>query len=156
MSAPATLDYGGIAARIPHRGAMCLLARLVSWTAEEIVCDAGDHTDPAHPLRLDGALPAAAALELAAQAMALHGALCAPGAMPTPGFLASARGLRLHAQRLDGAPGPLRVRARRLAGDDGQALYAFAVHDAHDRELAEGRASVMFGTQLAVPAERDR
>ncbi|HTP74412.1 MAG TPA: hydroxymyristoyl-ACP dehydratase [Burkholderiaceae bacterium] len=154
MNAPATLDRAGIAARIPHGGAMCLLDRLLSWTAEEIVCDAGDHRDPAHPLRLDDALPAAAALELASQAIALHGALCAPTAVATPGFLASARGMQLHVHRLDEAPGPLRVQAQRVAGDAGQALYAFELRDAGDRMLANGRATVMFGRPLQAPAER--
>jgi predicted hotdog family 3-hydroxylacyl-ACP dehydratase len=155
MSAPATLERAGIAARIPHGGAMCLLDRLLSWSADSIVCLAADHTSPAHPLRLDGALSAACALEYASQAMALHGALCAPqvGA-PMPGFLASARGVQLHVRRLDDAPGPLRVGAQRVAGSAGQAMYAFELHDAHGRMLASGRATVMFGTALAAAPER--
>lgn len=156
MTAPATLERAGIAARIPHSGPMCLLERLLSWSAGEIVCQATDATDPAHPLRLGDGVPAACALELASQAMALHGALCAPAPQPTPGFLASARGVQLLAPRLDDAPGPLRVRAQRLAGDAAQALYAFALHDARERVLAQGRASVVFGTALAVPPERSR
>ena len=151
----ATLDRAGIAARIPHGAAMCLLDGMLSCTADEIVCRAGDHTDPAHPLRLADALPAACALEYASQAMALHGALCAPaGNGATPGFLASARGVRLHVHRLDDAPGPLRVRARRLAGDSGQAMYGFELHDASERLLVDGRATVLLGAQLRVPPER--
>mgnify|MGYP001334064567 FL=1 len=76
--APATLDRAGIAARIPHSGAMCLLDALLRWTNESITCTVHDTADPTHPLRLAGTLPSACALELAAQAMALHGALCAP------------------------------------------------------------------------------
>jgi predicted hotdog family 3-hydroxylacyl-ACP dehydratase len=152
---PATLDHAGIAARIPHAGAMCLLEGLLSWTSDEIVCRAGNHANPAHPLRLADRLPAACALEYASQAMALHGALCAPsGAGAIPGFLASARGVRLHVQRLDDAPGPLRVRAHRLAGDAGQAIYGFELHDARERVLVDGRATVLFGAQLSVPPER--
>jgi len=152
---PATLDRAGIAARIPHGAAMCLLDGMLSCTTDEIVCRAGDHADPAHPLRLAGTLPAACALEYASQAMALHGALCAPaGDGPTPGFLASARGVQLHVQRLDDAPGPLRVRARCLASDSGQAMYGFELHDASGRLLVDGRATVLFGTQLRVPPQR--
>jgi len=155
MNTSATLDRAAIAARIPHSGPMCLLDALLSWTADEIVCRSGDPADPAHPLRLGDALPAACALEYASQAMALHGALCAPAAGgPTPGFLASARGVRLHVCRLDDAPGALRVHARRLAGDAGQAMYAFELRDAGDRALASGRATVMFGSALAVSVER--
>jgi len=155
MKAPATLDRAGIAARIPHRDPMCLLERLLSWSADEVVCQATDPADPTHPLRLGDGLPAACALEIASQAMALHGALCAPTAQPTPGFLASARGLQLHVRTLDEAPPPLRVRAQRIAGDGGQALYAFSLHDARERVLVQGRASVVFGSALA-PAERAR
>lgn len=153
---PATLDHAGIAARIPHAGTMCLLEGMLSWTSDEIVCRAGNHADPSHPLRLADRLPAACALEYASQAMALHGALCAPsGIGAIPGFLASARGVRLHVQRLDDAPGPLVVRVRRLAGDAGQALYGFELHDARQRLLVDGRATVLFGAQLLVPQERE-
>jgi predicted hotdog family 3-hydroxylacyl-ACP dehydratase len=155
MTTPATLDRAGIAARIPHSGPMCLLDGLLSWTADDIVCRAGHHADPAHPLRLADGLPAACALEFASQAMALHGALCSPaGDGPTPGLLASARGVRLHVQRLDDAPGPLRVHALRLAGDTGQAMYGFELHDAHGHLLVDGRATVVFGAQGVLPEER--
>ncbi|HEX6018418.1 MAG TPA: hydroxymyristoyl-ACP dehydratase [Burkholderiaceae bacterium] len=156
MNAPATLDRAGIAARIPHQAPMCLLERLLSWGADEIVCLATDPADPAHPLRLGDALPAACALEIASQAMALHGALCAPTPRPTPGFLASARGVQLHVRTLHDAALPLRVRAKRVAGDAGQALYAFSLHDGRERVLVQGRASVVFGSALAVPVERAR
>lgn len=134
---------------------MCLLDGLLSWTADDIVCRAGQHADPAHPLRLADSLPAVCALEFASQAMALHGALCSSaGGGPTPGLLASARGVRLHVQRLDDAPGPLRVHARRLAGDAGQAMYGFELHDALGRLLVDGRATVVFGAQGVLPEER--
>jgi len=151
---PATLDRAGIAARIPHGGAMCLLQRMLSCSDAEIVCEAIDQADATHPLRLAGALPAACALEYASQAMALHGALCAHGDGPRPGFLASARALRLHARRLDDAPGPLRVQARRLAGGAGQAMYAFALHDAQARLLVDGRATVVFDAPLRAGSAR--
>jgi len=151
---PDTLNRAGIAARIPHGAAMCLLDTMQSWTADEIVCRAGDHADPAHPLRLADGLPAACALEYASQAMALHGALCAPGGdQPTPGLLASARSVRLHVPQLDDAPGPLRVRAQRLAGDAGQAMYRFDLHDARGRLLVDGRATVVFGAHVLAPSE---
>jgi predicted hotdog family 3-hydroxylacyl-ACP dehydratase len=149
---PVTLDRAGIAARVPHHGAMCLLDSMESCSADEIVCRIANAADAAHPLRLDQRLPAASALEYASQAMALHGALAAAGGKaPTSGFLASARDVRLHAERLDTAPGPLRVHARRLAGDAGQAMYRFELRDAHGRLLAEGRTTVVLDTPLASP-----
>jgi predicted hotdog family 3-hydroxylacyl-ACP dehydratase len=154
-SAPATLDRAGIAARVPHHGAMCLLDAMESCGADEIVCRIANHADNANPLRLDQQLPAASALEYASQAMALHGSLAATAAEPPrSGFLASARDVRLHVARLDDAAGPLRVRARRLAGDAGQAMYRFELHDAGGRLLVEGRTTVVLDTPLASPATR--
>ena len=150
----ATLERAGIAARIPHSGPMCLLQRLLSWSTDDIVCETVNQSDPLHPLRLAGRLSAACALEYAGQAMALHGALCsADGDSPRPGFLASARALRLHATHLDDVPGPLRVHARRLAGSGMQAMYGFSVHDARDRLLVDGRATVVFDAPLRAPQE---
>jgi predicted hotdog family 3-hydroxylacyl-ACP dehydratase len=149
-TAPNTLDHAGIAARVPHQGAMCLLDAMESCSSDEIVCRIANHADAANPLCLDQRLPAASALEYASQAMALHGSLAATADKPpTSGFLASARDLRLHADRLDTAAGPLRVRARRLAGDAGQAMYRFELHDTHGRLLVEGRTTVVLDTPLA-------
>lgn len=149
MTAPATLDRAGIAARVPHRGAMCLLDAMESCSADEIVCLITNHAAASNPLRLDDQLPAASALEYASQAMALHGSLAASGGKPpTSGFLASARDVRLQVARLDGAGGPLRVLARRLAGDAGQAMYRFELRDAHGRLLVEGRTTVVLDTPL--------
>ena len=154
-SVPATLDRAGIASRVPHRGTMCLLDAMESCGADEIVCRIANHADAANPLRLDQQLPAASALEYASQAMALHGSLAAStGKPPTSGFLASARDVRLHVDRLDTSPGPLRVRARRLAGDAGQAMYRFELQDAHGRMLVEGRTTVVLDTPLVAPVPR--
>jgi len=152
---PATLDRAAIAARVPHRGAMCLLDAMESCSADDIVCRIANHADARNPLCLQQQLPAASALEYASQAMALHGSLAAVGGKPpTSGFLASARDVRLHVERLDTAAGPLRVHARRLAGDAGQAMYRFELRDAHARVLVEGRTTVVLDTPLASPASK--
>ncbi|MCW5657536.1 MAG: hydroxymyristoyl-ACP dehydratase [Burkholderiaceae bacterium] len=150
---PATLDRAGIAARVPHQGAMCLLEAMDACDADTILCRITNHAAPSNPLRLDEQLPAASALEYASQAMALHGRLATAGAKPpSSGFLASARDVRMHVGRLDTATGPLRVQARRLAGDAGQAMYRFELRDAHGRLLVEGRTTVVLDTPLASPA----
>ncbi len=143
------LDRAGIEARIPHRGAMCLLDALVAADAREVRCSASSHADAANPLRVNGALLAPAALEYASQAMALHGALnAAAGAPPQSGFLASARQVTMHVARLDDVPGPLAVHAVHVAGDGAQALYTFDVSDATGRVLVEGRAAVVLDGSL--------
>ena len=155
--APATLDRAGIAARIPHHGRMALLDALASWSADAIHCTATGQADPAHPLRTAGGLLAPCAIEYAAQAMALHGALVAEAAggaavPPSPGFLASVRGVRMAVARLDDVAGALQVRAGRLAGDARQVLYRFEVADDRGRRLVDGRATVVLNTPLADEA----
>jgi predicted hotdog family 3-hydroxylacyl-ACP dehydratase len=144
MTGPVTLDRAGIAARIPHRGSMCLLDRLVHWTQDGIDCRGVSHRDADNPLRSAGGLLAPCAIEYAAQAMALHGSLVAPaGDAPRPGYLASVRQVRMSVATLHDVPGELQVRATRLAGDARQILYQFSVGDEAGRVLAEGRATVV-------------
>ena len=151
MMSPRSLARDAIEALIPHSGRMCLLARLDAWDADRIVCAADNHRASDHPLRTRRGLLAPAAIEYAAQAMALHGALVgqAAGTPATPGFLASARGVQLHVLRLDELSGDeLRIEATRQAGDAQQILYTFSISHA-GRPIAEGRAAVVLNTALA-------
>jgi predicted hotdog family 3-hydroxylacyl-ACP dehydratase len=137
------LDRDWIAAHIPHQGAMCLLDAVLDWSDAAIVCRATRHADPAHPLRAEGRLGAAAGIEYAAQAMAVHGALIAgDNAPPRQGYLTSVRSVALHVARLDDLPGALDVRAERLSGDGNHILYQFRLDHA-GRCLLEGRAAVV-------------
>lgn len=148
---PQTLDRAGIERRIPHTGSMCLLDRLESWDADAIHCTSRTHTHADNPLRTAGGLLAPNAIEYAAQAMALHGGmLAAEGSTPSAGFLASARNVRLSVARLDDIDGALHVHARRLSGDATQVLYEFALRDARDQPVAEGRAVVVLNTPLTL------
>ena len=133
---------------MPHRGTMCLLERIVAWDEERIECVASGHRDPAHPLRSASGLLAGTAIEYAAQAAALHGGLLAEaaGTRAPPGYLASARDVRLGAWRLDDLPvaadDALRIVAARQAGDAGRLLYAFRVEHG-GRAVASGRLAVV-------------
>jgi predicted hotdog family 3-hydroxylacyl-ACP dehydratase len=151
---PATLDHAAIAALIPHGGPMCLLDRVTAWDATRIECRAINHRDVRHPLRSASGLLASAAIEYAAQAMAVHGALAAraAGTRATPGFLASARDVRLARWRLDDLPeaavDELVVSAERQAAEATRILYVFRLlHDG--REVATGRVAVVLNTALA-------
>ena len=160
MTTPgAGLDHDAIAARIPHAGPMCLLDQAVSWDESRIECTAfarpPRHPDAAArrrpeaylaalPLAQDGRLPASAAIEYAAQAMALHGRLLQEGATdaaPTRGFLAGLRSVRLHCRWIAEESPPLTIRVTRFAGDDVQVLYDFEVRAAGP--IAQGRAVVI-------------
>lgn len=156
-SRPVTLDRAGIEALIPHRSAMCLLAALRAWDETRIECIAVDHRDPAHPLRTASGLLATAAIEYAAQAMALHGALGAQGVGfgARPGMLASARDVRTFVARLDdlptAVPDELVVVAERQAADAERILYGFTVtHDG--RTVATGRAAVVLDVPWQLSA----
>ena len=148
-STPATLDHEGIAGLIPHAGRMCLLARVEAWDARRIRCGATSHTEADHPLRSASGLLASAAIEYAAQAAAVHGALTAraAGGVAAPGFLASARGVRLHRLRLDDLAGELAIETEQLAGADRQLLYAFTVRHA-GATVVDGRLAVVLDTPL--------
>ena len=142
------LDHAGIEALVPHRGAMCLLERVTRWDETRIACVAVNHRDPGHPLRSRSGLLASTAIEYAAQAAAVHGGLIAraAGARARPGYLASAREVRLANWRLDDLPAAeldeLQVTAERQAGDATRLLYAFTLTHG-GREIAAGRLAVI-------------
>lgn len=137
------LDHAWIAAHIPHSGAMCLLDEVVEWSDETIRCTATSHRDPHNPLRTNERLAAVCAIEYAAQAMAVHGAvLSAASGRPRAGFLASVRNVETHVERLDTLEAPLVVVAERISGDVNNILYQFVVN-CNDQTIVEGRAAVI-------------
>ena len=150
------LDRAWIAARIPHQGSMCLLDRVREWDAVRICCSAASHRAGDNPLRAHGRLSAACGIEYAAQAMAVHGALCAGGAAmgsvapARRGMLTSVRGVELQVPRLDDILADLLVQAERISGDHNAIVYAFTLQ-ADDRLLVSGRAAVI----LDIDAMRD-
>lgn len=160
-AAPAAALPGGtalpggaaIARLIPHQGRMCLLDAVLACSPQAITCSTRSHQAVDHPLRSPGGLLAPVAIEYAAQAMALHGALNAkPGVQGRPGFIAAVRSVRLQVPRLDDVPGALQVQAEQLAGDERQALYRFSVADDTGRVLVDGRCTVVLDTPLTTPS----
>jgi predicted hotdog family 3-hydroxylacyl-ACP dehydratase len=137
------LDKTGIAALIPHEGAMCLLDRVEHWDQTTIRCRTSSHRDPANPLATEGRLGAACAIEYAAQAMAVHGGLAGSVAgRPRAGYLASIRAVTLHEDRLDTLDGDLVIDVERLAGDGASVVYGFHL-TCRGAPVASGRAAVM-------------
>jgi predicted hotdog family 3-hydroxylacyl-ACP dehydratase len=145
------LDRPWIERNIPHHGRMCLLDEVMEWDAQHIRCRSGSHRLPDHPLRSQGRLGVACGIEYAAQAMAVHGAL-AGGALADAGkgrsevgLLAGLRDVRLHVLRLDDIESDLICDALLVAGDQGSALYEFALTSEAERQrLLSGRATVVF------------
>jgi predicted hotdog family 3-hydroxylacyl-ACP dehydratase len=138
------LDAAEIAARVPHSGTMCLLHALHESSPTQVLCSTMSHHAADNPLRGASGLLSCSAIEYAAQAMALHGAMTAAAdAPPQGGRLASVRGVKLHVPRLDTVAGRLFVHAERLAGDAGQAMYQFTLRDERQLILVQGRATVL-------------
>jgi predicted hotdog family 3-hydroxylacyl-ACP dehydratase len=138
------LNRGWIESHIPHRGRMCLLDEVLDWETDRIRCASGGHDTPDHPLRAYGRLGIACGIEIAAQTMAVHGALsgCGTGHRPRIGLLAGVRSVRMYATRLDDVRGDLICEATRVAGDAGTALYEFELSSAGSI-LIRGRATVV-------------
>lgn len=132
---------------IPHRGAMCLLDRVVDWDDDRIHLVTASHRDRDNPLRSDAVLRAVHLCEYGAQAMAVHGGLLAQraGAVAAPGLLVSLRAVKLHVERIDDLPGDLDVHADKLLDAGGSWQYAFHIEHA-GQLLAEGRAAVVQAT----------
>lgn len=139
------MNRNEILALIPHAGAMCLLDEVLDWTPATIRCLSHCFAAPANPLRRPGGtIGTAGGIEIAAQAMAVHGRLTAPaGGAPKPGYLVSLRDVHLATATLD-TPGPLTITATKLLGDATGASYHFTVADSH-KNLLSGRATVLFG-----------
>jgi predicted hotdog family 3-hydroxylacyl-ACP dehydratase len=142
------LDATEIAARVPHSGTMCLLHALHESSDTHVLCSTTSHRAADNPLRSASGLLSCNAIEYAAQAMALHGAMTAAAdAPPKGGRLASVRGVKLHVPRLDEIDGLLFVHAERLAGDAGQAMYQFTLRNAQNNSLVQGRAIVLLNSR---------
>ncbi len=137
------MQRAGIAALLPHAGAMVLLDQLEAWDAENITCRASSHLEASNPLRRAGRLGAEAGIEYAMQAAALHGALTAGGQPQPVGFLASLREVALQAEWLDDpAHGRLRIAAQLQHREASGLLYAFTLATADHRPLLQGRAAI--------------
>jgi predicted hotdog family 3-hydroxylacyl-ACP dehydratase len=132
---------------LPHAGSMCLLESVTRWGAAEIVCRAVSHRARDNPLRSGDRLGALAAIEYAAQAIAIHGSLRAPrGSSPRSGVLGRVSQVALTAQRLDDIEAPLAVSARHLAESSDGCSYDFEVA-ARGVPLVTGRVLVAFGKE---------
>lgn len=127
------LEKSQIEDLLPHRGSMFLLDRAVRFDEDEIECCASSHRSPNNPLRHHGRLPAHVAIEYAAQAAGLHGALLNRGlrldSPPQVGYLAIVSNLLWSVDRLDDLTNDLQVYARRtVVGSSGCAYRVRVEH----------------------------
>ncbi len=137
-------DRQEITKRLPHAGNMCLLDEVVEIDTGYILCSTRSHKYRDNPLRSRNGLPAAAALEYAAQAMALHAGWSEVDTMLRQGVLAAAHDFEMLVERLDDAGEVLLINAERLAGIENGFMYSFRVLDG-EHVLARGKATIMYG-----------
>ncbi len=123
---------------------MCLIDEVLAHSAEEIVCRASSHRSSSNPLRSAGHLHALCAIEYAAQAAAIYGALygeSAPGAARF-GMLASVRDVTLAALHLDEVAADLYINVRNSGSDVNIRMFDFTVSDG-SRPLVSGRGTIV-------------
>ncbi|WP_420471487.1 hypothetical protein [Brevundimonas sp. FT23042] len=124
---------------VPHGGAMRLLARVLSFDDDAILCEADSHTSPDNPLRSHDRLPITAGIEYAAQAASIHSGLVGGEGEPgRGGTLAVLTNVNWRADRLDDVSGPLRVHAERLARTAAALQYGFSLRTVRDEALIDG------------------
>jgi predicted hotdog family 3-hydroxylacyl-ACP dehydratase len=121
---------------------MCLLDDVAQWDESRIVCRAAAPTAD-HPFALRQGVPAVAAIEYAAQAAALHGALLDGDREPRHGVLAKLNEVALTGGWLDEGSGALTVEADLLVRGAAGCMYSFTVRDERACR-ARGRLLIAF------------
>lgn len=146
MTAALPLHRADFEHLLPHKGEMCLLARVVACDETTICCEADNHADLGNPLRNARGLPASAGIEYAAQAMALHAALASAGGSGAiqSGAIAVLSNVQWADDFLDGVDGAISVEATLLAGTGGGRQYSFAVGPRDAAPLITGTVVVAF------------
>jgi len=124
--------------RMPQKGAMLLIERIVSADETTIDCIARNHMDADYPLRINGQLMPVSLVEIGAQAAAAHASFFGVGGHH--------KGLLLALHTVEVAEGDahnsgeqLRARATQLHFDDIGARYSFEL-TAGDRVVLNGQA----------------
>ena len=136
------LNRQQIQSRVPHADAMCLLDSVQHWDAASIDCRAAA-PDAQHPLAGTQGVSAVVAVEYAAQAAAVHGALLDGTEMPRQGMLVTLRDVELSARLVDVAGRGLSVRAELLSRVPAACMYRFEVGNEQGC-LARGQLMVAF------------
>jgi predicted hotdog family 3-hydroxylacyl-ACP dehydratase len=137
-------DRPQIMRMIPHSGAMCLLDAVLAWDERSLRCLSRRYRDLDNPMRRqNGVLGVISGVEIAGQAVAVHGRLLANSqGEPQQGYLVSLREVQARAGRLDAIAGDLVIDANILAGDARSATYQFALAVA-GTTLLNGRLMVL-------------
>ena len=140
------LNHADIERLLPQKGEMCFLDAVTNWDIENICCSA---TAPGsgHPLMRNGKVSAVVAIEYAAQATALHGALLDAATDPKAGMLAKLRAVDLHCAWFPASKNLLTVHAKLLSRTAGGCAYSFKVNSTY-QPIASGSLLVAFQSSI--------
>ncbi|MGB4117578.1 MAG: hypothetical protein WBK51_13645 [Polaromonas sp.] len=140
------LNPTDIESLLPQKGAMCFLDAVTDWDNENIHCSAAV-PGATHPLMRNGRVPALVAIEYAAQATALHGALLDMASQPQDGMLAKLRDIDLHCAWFPVNSNGLTVHATLISRSAGGCAYSFKVGNTH-QPIASGSLLVAFQSSM--------
>jgi len=137
-------DRRRIEALLPHGPGMVLLDRVLSCDGETILCATDSHRTADNPLRRHGGLPAMAAIEYAAQAAAVHGALSGQRVAGAGAVLGGVKDVVALTRDLAEIEQTLAVRATLLLARENGAVYSFEVGPQSGAAVVEGQFTVMY------------
>ena len=135
---------------LPHTGRMVLLDDVTHFDPERIVCTTSQHRLADNPMRVAGRMPALSGIELAAQAMAVHGALRrTPPAALRAGRLLSVRDVVIGRRFIDDVESALVVECRMDGASADVFAYRFTVAAGGETVLSGRAAVLMSDSELA-------
>ena len=129
---------------LPHGPGMVLLDRVLSCDDKTVLCATDSHRDSDNPLRRKDTLPIMAAIEYAAQAAALHGALSGQRAAGASAVLGGVKDVKAQLRDLDQIKETLTVRASLLLVQGNGAVYSFEVGPQSGAAMVVGQFTVMY------------
>ena len=112
--------------RMPQKGAMLLIERIVSTDELTIDCVACDHTQDDYPLRMNGHLFPVSLVEIGAQAAAAHASFFGIGGHHK-GLLLALHGVEIADGAVHENGDRLHARATQLHFDETGARYSFEI-----------------------------
>jgi len=124
--------------RMPHKGAMRLIERIVSADKSQIHCIAASHASDDYPLRLHARLFSVSLVELGAQTAAAHASLFDVKGHHT-GLLIALQGVEILRHEVRETRKNLEIFAKQLHFDANGAIYGFRVSGEFG-DLVKGRA----------------
>ncbi|MEP2717956.1 hypothetical protein [Pseudophaeobacter sp.] len=134
------MSFDTLLERMPHKGAMRLIERIISVSETEIHCLGVPHDKADYPLRLNGVLYTANLVELGAQAAAAHASTGELKGNHT-GLLIGLQNVNLMTSTVIDCSDTLHITARQLHFDGNGALYDFEV-GSQGQKCIEGRATL--------------